>query len=219
MSLQKRAIRALFMLPILCIFFVLSACGGTNPVSSSQTTSKTQSTPVATNSAQTADTQGTPAAKSLQAGDIPDTQAFVKYRSDQGGYELEVPEGWARTIAGTGVSFSDKFNGVAVQVSQAKAAPTVDSVRANEVVTLQKNGNVVQDVKVQSAQNASMPAILITYTANSDPNAVTGKQVRLENNRYLFFQNGKLATLTLSAALGADNVDQWTRMARSFKWV
>lgn len=219
MSLRKRVIRALFMLLILSIFFLLSACGSTNPVSSAQTTSKTQSTPVATNSAQTADTQGTPAAKSLQAGDIPDTQAFVKYRSDQGGYELEVPEGWARTIVGTQVSFSDKFNSAAVQVSQTKAAPTIDSVRSNEVITLQKTGNVVQDVKVQSAQNTSMPAILITYTANSDPNAVTGKQVRLENNRYLFFQNGKLAILTLSAALGADNVDQWTRMARSFKWV
>jgi len=48
---------------------------------------------------------------------------------------------------------------------------------------------------------------------------VTNKQVRLENNRYLFFHNGQLATLTLSAPVGADNVDQWARIAGSFKWV
>ena len=29
-------------------------------------------------------------------GDIPDTQVFVEYRSAGGGYQLEVPEGWAR---------------------------------------------------------------------------------------------------------------------------
>jgi hypothetical protein len=43
--------------------------------------------------------------------------------------------------------------------------------------------------------------------------------VRLENNRYLFFKNGKIAALTLSAPIGADNVDQWARIAKSFKWV
>jgi hypothetical protein len=84
---------------------------------------------------------------------------------------------------------------------------------------LQQTGNAVRDVKVQNAQTSSGPVILITYTANSDANAVTGKQVRLENNRYLFFSNGKVATLTLSAPLGADNVDQWARMSRSFRWV
>ena len=48
---------------------------------------------------------------------------------------------------------------------------------------------------------------------------MTNKQVRLENNRYLFFHTGQLATLTLSAPVGADNVDQWARIAGSFKWV
>jgi hypothetical protein len=72
---------------------------------------------------------------------------------------------------------------------------------------------------VQSVQLPIGPAVLITYTSNSDPNSVTGKQVRLENNRYLFFKNGKLATLTLSAPAGADNVDQWARIAHSFRWM
>ena len=216
MYLRKRVNIMHFMLLALSIFFLLSACAGANTASPPQTTGTNQSAP-ATNSAPASDTRGTPGAQSAQAGDIPDTQAFITYRSDQGGYLLEVPEGWARTITGTNVSFNDKFNSVTIQISQAKTAPTVESVSANEAVTLQKTG--VRDVKVQSAQSINVAAILLTYTSNSDPNAVTGKQAQLENNRYLFFQNGKLATLTLSAALGADNVDQWKRMARSFKWV
>jgi len=63
------------------------------------------------------------------------------------------------------------------------------------------------------------PAVLMVYTSNSDPDPVTGKQVRLENNAYLFFKNGKLATLRLWAPLGADNVDQWKLISRSFRWV
>ncbi|GAC1374932.1 MAG: lipoprotein [Ktedonobacteraceae bacterium] len=210
----------LLILLTLLACFLLSACSNATTAPSAPTTSAPQNTSQSTPAAQTqSDTQGTPAARSAQAGDIPDTQAFVTYRSAQGGYQLEVPEGWARTVTGPNVGFSDKFNAVAVEISQVAAAPTVESVRANEAVTLQKTGNVVRDIKVQSVQINNIPIVMLAYTANSDPNAVTGKQIRLENNRYLFFQNGKLATLTLSAALGADNVDQWLRMARSFKWV
>jgi hypothetical protein len=60
--------------------------------------------------------------------------------------------------------------------------------------------------------------VLIVYTSNSDPNAVTDKQIRLENNRYLFYRAGHEAALTLSAPAGADNVDQWQLMANSFRW-
>jgi len=61
-------------------------------------------------------------------------------------------------------------------------------------------------------------ALLVAYNVNSEPNAVTGKQVRLEANRYYFFKNGKLATLVLTAPLGANNVDQWQRISQSFGW-
>ena len=62
-------------------------------------------------------------------------------------------------------------------------------------------------------------AVLIRYTSNSDANAVTNNRVRLENEAILFFNNGKEATLTLSAPQGADNVDQWNRMSKSFRWL
>ena len=74
---------------------------------------------------------------------------------------------------------------------------------------------------VASVDDAKLPAgsaVLIKSTANSNPDSVTNKQVRLEQNIYLFFKDGKLATLTLWAPLGADNVDQWQRIATSFHW-
>ena len=61
-------------------------------------------------------------------------------------------------------------------------------------------------------------AVLLAYQSNSDPDPVTGKQVRLDNQDYLFYQQGKLATLRLWAPLGADNVDQWKLISGSFGW-
>jgi hypothetical protein len=151
-------------------------------------------------------------------GDIPDTQVFVAYRSADGQYQLEVPEGWARSTQGADVSFVDKLDGIRVAITRAPAAPTAARARTNEVATLLKSGRAVQVDKVQDVQLPADAAVLVEYSSNSDPDPVTNKQVRLENNMYLFFQNGKLATLTLWAPLGADNVDQWQRIAQSFRW-
>jgi hypothetical protein len=151
-------------------------------------------------------------------GDIPDSQVFITYRSTDGQYQLEVPEGWARSTQGADVSFIDKLDGVKVTITQASAAPTAASVRTNEAAALLKSGRAVQVDKIQDVQLPAGAAVLVEYSSNSDPDPVTGKQVRLENSMYLYFQNGKLAALTLWAPLGADNVDQWQRISQSFRW-
>ncbi len=157
------------------------------------------------------------AAEQSPAGDIPDTQAYVTYTNALGGYSLAVPEGWARTERGADVSFSSKLDGVSVSITDTAATPTAAS--ADSIVALLKQrGRAVEVSKVTDVQLPGGPAVLITYTSNSDPNPVTNKQVRLENNAYLFWEAGKLATLTLYAPLGADNVDQWKYMAESFRW-
>jgi hypothetical protein len=152
------------------------------------------------------------------AGDIPDTQVFVRYTSPAGGYTLEVPEGWARTTDGAGVRFVDKLDGVQVALTGAAAAPTAATVRAGAAAALERSGRAVKVNKVRDVKLPAGPAVLIEYSSNSEPDPVTGKQVRLEDNAYLFFRGGNLATLTLWAPLGADNVDQWLQMARSFRW-
>lgn len=142
----------------------------------------------------------------------------MPFTSADGGYTLEVPEGWARTTNGADVRFTDKLDGVQVTITKTVAAPTAATARGNEVAALEKAGRAVQVTKAQDVQLPGGPAVFVEYASNSDPDPVTGKQVRLENNAYLFFKDGKLATLTLWAPLGADNVDQWQQMARSFRW-
>lgn len=148
-------------------------------------------------------------------GDIPDTQTFVTYTSPNG-YTLEVPEGWARSTQAAQVAFTDKYNAVVVDLMNASAAPTVADARTTIVPKL--TGGAVAVQKIGQVMLPVGPAVQITYTANSAPNAVTGKQVRLENESYVFFKNGKQAILTVWAPQGADNVDQWQRIAQSFRW-
>ncbi|MDQ6718840.1 MAG: hypothetical protein M3Z17_10920 [Gemmatimonadota bacterium] len=153
-------------------------------------------------------------------GDIPDTQQFVKYTSSAGGYQLDVPEGWARKENGANVQFASKYDGVAVNIATATAtaAPTAASARADQAKAIAAQGHATTITDVTDVSLPAGKAVLIKFASNSDPNAVTNKQVRLENEAYLFFTNGKIATLTLWAPQGADNVDQWKRMSKSFRW-
>lgn len=159
------------------------------------------------------------AAQASPAGDIPDTQAFVTFVSRGGGYALEVPEGWARTARGPDVLFVDKLDGVRVTVTHAARAPTAARARTAEVAALVRSGRAVQVSSVRDVRLPGGAAVLVAYTSMSEPNPVTGRQVRLEDNAYLFFKDGRLVTLTLWAPAGADNADQWQRMARSFRWL
>ncbi|MDW3688984.1 hypothetical protein RA280_46175 [Cupriavidus sp. CV2] len=153
------------------------------------------------------------AAEKNPPGDIPDNQVFVTYTSPLG-FSLKVPEGWARTDRPDGTGFADKYNVVSITVASASAAPTADS----EAAHLVKVGRAVKIEAIRNVVLRSGPALLIVYSSNSGPNPVTNKPLRLENHRYLIYRSGKLATLDLSAPLGADNADQWKLMSNSFQW-
>ena len=87
-----------------------------------------------------------------------------------------------------------------------------------EALALVKTGRAVKIASIKSMKLPAGNVVLIAYTSNSRPNTVTGKQIRLDNNRYLFFNAGQLVSLDLSAPVGADNVDQWKLMSESFHW-
>jgi hypothetical protein len=157
------------------------------------------------------------AAEKNPPGDIPDSQVFVTYASPLG-FSLKVPEGWARSDRADGLKFADKYNTIDLAVAAASGAPTVASVTDHEAANLTKVGRAVKIRSVKKVTLQSGPAILIDYTANSELNPVTNKQSRLESNRYLIYRDGKLATIDLSAPLGADNADQWKLIANSFGW-
>jgi len=150
-------------------------------------------------------------------GDIPDSQAFVTYTSPAG-FSLKVPEGWALTQRPDGASFADKYGSIDISLATASSAPTSEQARREALAKLVKSGRAVRISATGRVTLPAGPALLIVYTSNSEPNAVTDKQIRLENNRYLFYRAGHEAALTLSAPAGADNADQWQLMARSFRW-
>jgi hypothetical protein len=151
-------------------------------------------------------------------GDIPDSQVFVIYASSQGGYEIEVPEGWARTTMGMDVTFQEKLDGLSVKVTNAAGPPDAKNIRKNQGELLKKSGRAVQIKRIKNIRLSKGPAVLMMYESNSEPDPVVNKQVRLENSSYFFYRNGKLAELRLWAPLGADNVDQWNRISNSFRW-
>ena len=150
-------------------------------------------------------------------GDIPDSQVFVTYASPLS-FSLKVPEGWGREDRQDGARFADKYDSVDISVAQNAARPTVQSARTNEAAALQGSDRAVEIVAIKSVRLPAGEAVLVSYKSNSEPNAVTGKQVRLEHDRYLLYKAGQLAALDLSAPAGADNADQWKLMAESFRW-
>ena len=147
-------------------------------------------------------------------GDIPDDQIFVPFTSSAGGYSLKIPEGWARSEKGTDVNFTDKFDGIAVIVDVVAATPTVTDV----VGRLSK---VERGFKIGGTKQITLPAgqaLQIKYESDSEPNQVTNKRIRLEDEAYVFHKNGKMAILILWAPAGADNADQWKLISESFRW-
>jgi hypothetical protein len=158
------------------------------------------------------------AAEKSPPGDIPDNQAFVRYSPPSGGYTVKVPEGWARTAAGKAIVFTDKLNSVSMESAPAAAAPTASAVRATDLPQLARANNSFKAGKVTAVHRPAGTAVLVTYLANSKPNAVTGKVAREAVERYVFFHNGKKVILTLSGAKGADNVDPWRTVTDSLRW-
>jgi hypothetical protein len=150
-------------------------------------------------------------------GDIPDTQVFLTYASPLG-FSIKVPEGWSRKEAAQSVSFSDKYNTIDVELASANASPTADSVKSDQAAALEKAGRAVKVTKIKDVKLKGGAAVVVSYTSNSEPNQVTNKQIRLEHDRYLFYKDGKLAVLDMAAPQGADNVDDWSMMANSFRW-
>jgi hypothetical protein len=152
------------------------------------------------------------------SGDIPDNQVFVSYNSDAGGYSLDVPEGWARKESGPNVSFVEKLDSITVEVISSSTAPTVDSVTATELPGLAGQVEAFEKVEVKAVDLPAGKAVRIRYRADSAPDSVTGKKVRLEIDRYELFKDDKVAAISLSAPVGADNVDVWNQISSSFKW-
>jgi hypothetical protein len=204
---------------------ILSACGSTGATGAAPSSEASVTASPATDHQQTTSAGPSESPVSPESpvpteisppGDIPDDIAFVPYHSAKGGWTITVPEGWSRTTDGTTVTFTDKLN--AVQVDAEPGPPVSEAAaKKTDVPALNASTRSFTLVGVSTASLPAGPAILINYQANSDPNAVTGKQYRLDVLRYELFHHGTRTTLTLLSPVGADNVDPWRIVSQSLR--
>lgn len=190
---------------------VATACGA------SSTKSATPDAPAAGVGSTASSVPASGTAEVNAAGDIPDNQVFVAYTPAGGGFSVKVPEGWARTDDPGGVTFTDKFNSVRVIASDSPGAPSVASAQG-ELPAIRSSTVRYEAGKVAAVSRTPGPGVLITYRADSGPNAVTGKVIRLDVERYEFWKAGKQVVLTLSSPQGSDNVDPWRTVTDSLRW-
>jgi hypothetical protein len=158
------------------------------------------------------------AAESNPPGDIPDTTVYIPYSSAKGHFQLKVPEGWSRRTTSASSTFTSNLNSITTAWIPMTAAPTVSTARSTTVPAL-KSGTLA--FRLQSVRKVSLtggPAIEIVYQVNSPPNSVTGRQYRLVVERFELQRAGRGVVLSLSSAVGSDNVDPWRIVSESFRW-
>lgn len=152
-------------------------------------------------------------------GDVPDNQAYVAFTASDGNFSVKVPEGWAQSTSGAVTTFTDKLNSVSTEQSASAAPPTVDSVKQNIIpkLTAAEPQFALTDVKTFTRSGGD--GVVVTYMKDSPPNAVTGSVVRDAVELFLFWKGGTQVAVTLTSPDGADNVDPWNVVTRSFAWL
>lgn len=146
-------------------------------------------------------------------GDIPDSQVFVTYNSPAG-YGLKVPEGWSRETVANTVTFKDKYNTITITLRDEPHA-SVEQIKRDFLPRIEAGPRAPKLGKVRIAKIGGALTVQAEYTVNSEPNSVTGKQIRLEGERTFYPAGDRVLELDLTAPQGADNVDQWQLIARS----
>jgi hypothetical protein len=200
---------------LLAALLVASGCGSSSGSSSSPAASS--SSPAAGGT--TAPEGGTALAadaKSAATGDIPDSQNFLTLKTQHLRISMIYPEGWTVQEGASGVSITDKNNLVRIALSQG-AAPTTAAVQA-QLAALKRTTPALSPGTVKAITLKSGAAVKATYTTQSAPNPVTGKQVTLMVDRYALSHGGRVAIVELGTPTGVDNVDAYKRMIESFKW-
>jgi hypothetical protein len=199
----------------LSIALFASACGhsasASKPVTPSGTVTSPSSSPTSTG-------PNPNATETPPPGDIPDNQVYVHYSPASRAYSLQVPEGWAMTRKGQATLFTDKYNSIRVNSIHVAKAPTVASAKATELPAIKASARGFVPGTVTKVARTAGTTLKITYRADSAPNPVTGKVVVEAVERYEFWRHGTEVVLTLSGAVGADNVDPWRKVTDSFGW-
>jgi hypothetical protein len=217
MDIARAAVSTGRLLVLAVAGLLAAGCSGNSasaPASQSQAAPPTSPAPPAATSAAPA-AAGT---ESPPPGDIPDSTIYIPYRAASGQYAVKVPQGWAQAVTAGAVSFTDKLNSISLETVHA-TAPTPASARATEVPRIRGSVQRFTLAGISAVTRPAGAAILIRYSAQSQPDPVTGKVYMDSVERYEFYWNGVEAVVTLSGPVGADNVDPWRTVTDSFRWL
>ena len=207
---------------VVVLLVAIAACSSDSTAPRAATSSASSSGPTTTLSTTTSSsvvaTIDPNAPEPNAAGDIPDNIAYVPFTFTAGPFSVTIPEGWARVDASGTTTFTDKFNSAQLFAMSAGSAPTEQSARDTEVPAIQASSSNFKLESITTITRKGGTAVLIRYTADSAPNAVTGAIRPLAIERYEFWQNNKEGVIVLSGPVGADNVDPWRTISDSFAW-
>jgi len=198
-----------------------AACGGGSSSAGGQATTSPGATPrtaPVTRAPVTSAATPPPQTEASPPGDIPDNQAFVRVAPTGLGYSVEVPEGWARRRSGGAFVFTDKLNTVRLESKPSRGPLTAATVKRADVPSIARAATRFNLGDVTVVTRIPGKAVLVTYTADSPRDPVTGKVFADDYERYAFAHAGRQAVLTLSGPKGSDNVDPWRRVTDSLRW-
>ncbi len=148
-------------------------------------------------------------------GDIPDSAVYLCYTSR--GFSVEYVEGWLQTAAAHGVTFSDKDSSVIVDLRPRLGGDLSAYVQRIDLSRLAHTPGFRREGLTRDSIGG-YHALRLTYRGQSAPDAVTGKTVALQVDRYYVQGRHALAVITLATPLGVDNADGFRRIAHSFRF-
>jgi len=148
-------------------------------------------------------------------GDIPDSAVYLRYTGR--GFSLEYVEGWLQTAAAHGVTFSDKDSSVIVNLRPRLGGDLSAYVQKTDLSRLAHTPSFRREGLARDAIDGYR-TVRLTYRGRSAPDAVTGKTVALQVDRYYIQGPRALAVITLATPLCVDNADGFHRIAHSFRF-
>jgi hypothetical protein len=127
-----------------------------------------------------------------------------------------VPQGWPRIESADKVTFAGKAGGESVQfASGACASGDPRVVLAGAVMHA---GDFVANVRLEPIALPAGPAYRAEYETSATAPGAGDERAHFAALAYLLRRDGRCALITLWAPFGAQDVDQWQRVARSFRW-
>ena len=148
-------------------------------------------------------------------GDIPDSAVYLRYTGR--GFSVEYVEGWLQTATAHGVTFSDKDSSAIVDLRPRLGGDLSAYVQKTDLSRLTRTPGFRREGLARDAIGGYR-TVRLTYYGQSAPDAVTGKTVALQVDRYYVQGPRALAVLTLATPLGVDNADGFRRIAHSFRF-